>query len=139
MEALPDWERGTPATLCVHGPHAIPVSTAVRASADRIVFVLARRRDTLAVLREHPRAALCVLGAGVAFTATGEAAVVREQLGASPHVAALELRVEQVQDHLADGRTEMLDGARWRFTTEKAAAADAALRLELDDLAAGPD
>ena len=27
---LPDWEVGTPAVLIVAGPHAIPVSTAVR-------------------------------------------------------------------------------------------------------------
>ena len=30
MEGLPHWEQGTPAVLCVAGPHAIPVSTAVR-------------------------------------------------------------------------------------------------------------
>jgi hypothetical protein len=137
MDELPEWEPGTPATLCVHGPHAIPVSTAVRASSDRILFVLARRRDTLAILRGHPAAALCVLGAGVAFTAVGEAIVKREQLDASPHVAALELRVTDVQDHLADGRTEMLDGARWRFTSEDARAADVAVRAELAQLATG--
>jgi len=33
------------------------------------------------------------------------AAVVREELAASPHVAAVELRVTRIQDHLADGRT----------------------------------
>jgi hypothetical protein len=134
MDDLPRWEPGTPAVLSVHGPHAIPVSTAVRASEDRIVFALARRRDTLARLRDHPAAALCVLGAGVAFTAEGDVAVVREELSASPHVAALELRVERIQDHLADGRTEMVDGARWQFTSDDAAASDAALRAELAQL-----
>ena len=134
MEELPHWEPGTPAVLCVHGPHAIPVSTAHRADPMRIVFALARRRDSLARLREHPAVALCVLGEGVAFTAEGEAAVLREELGASPHVAAIELRVTRVQDHLADGRTDMLDGARWRFTSERASAADAALRAELTEL-----
>lgn len=137
VEQLPDWEPGTPATLSVRGPHAIPVSTAVRASGDRIVFALARRRDTLAVLREDPAAALCLLGAGVAFTAVGEAVVVREELEASSHVAALELRVVRIQDHLADGRTEMLDGARWRFTSDRAREADAALRAELARIAGG--
>jgi hypothetical protein len=30
----------------------------------------------------------------------------------------VELTVERVQDHLADERTEMLDGARWRWCNE---------------------
>jgi hypothetical protein len=131
---LPSWEAGTPAVLCVHGPHAIPVSTATRASAGRIVFALASRRETLKRLREDPAAALCLLGEGVAFTAHGEATVVKEELDASPHVAAIELRVTSVQDHLADGRTEMLDGARWSFTSDEAQKADAALRTELANL-----
>jgi hypothetical protein len=131
---LPNWEAGTPAVLCVHGPHAIPVSTATRTSGGSIVFALAHRRETLKRLRENPAAALCFLGEGVAFTAYGEARVVREQLEASPHVAAIELRVTSVQDHLADGRTEMLDGARWRLTSDEAQKADAAVRDELADL-----
>jgi hypothetical protein len=134
LDLLPQWKPGTPAVLCAHGPHAIPVSTAVRAAPDRIVFALARRRETLAILRDHPRAAVCLMGAGVAFTAVGDASVVRDELDASPHVAALELRVSHVQDHLADGRTEMLDGARWRFTSDGAREADAALRQELAHL-----
>ena len=131
MEVLPEWEAGTPAVLCVKGPHAIPISTAVRAADDRVVFALARSRETLARLREEGASALCVLGRGVAFTAQGEARVVREALDASPHVAAVELRVERVQDHLVDGRTEMLDGARWRFTSDDAREADAGVRAEL--------
>jgi hypothetical protein len=117
--------------LSVHGPHAIPVSTATRASDDRIVFALARSRSTLAALREHPAAALCVLGEAVAFTAYGEARVIGEKLDASPHVAAVELSVRSVQDHLADGRTAMLDGARWHFTSDDAREADQAVRTEL--------
>jgi hypothetical protein len=134
MDELPQWEAGTPGVLAVCGPHAIPVSTAVRAAPDRIVFALARSRETLQRLRHEPAAALCLLGHGLAFTAYGEASVVREQLHASPHVAALELRVTSVQDHLADGRTEMLDGARWRFSSDGARKADAALRAELQGL-----
>jgi hypothetical protein len=42
--------------------------------------------------------------------------------------------VTHIQDHLADGRTEMLDGARWSFTSKEAAEADAALRRELAGL-----
>lgn len=134
MDELPHWEPGTPGVLSVSGPHAIPVSTATRAAGDRIVFALARRRETLARLRDDPRAALCLLGEGVAFTAHGEAVVVREALRASEHVAALELRVTRVQDHLADGRTEMLDGARWSFTSPDAREADAGVRDELREL-----
>lgn len=118
VERLPEWNDGTPAALCVRGPHVIPVSTAIRAGDHRLVLALARRRDALARLRDDPAVALCLLGAGVAFTAEGTAAVVREELEASPHVAAVELRVTRIQDHLADGRTEMLSGARWRFTSE---------------------
>jgi hypothetical protein len=135
MDELPDWEIGTPAVLCVQGPHAIPVSTCVRASRDRIVFALARSRETLARLREHPEAALCMLGEGLAFTADGAAAILREQLESSPHVAALELRVARIQDHLEDGRTEMLDGARWQFTSDEAREADVMVREELAELA----
>jgi hypothetical protein len=134
LDELPNWEAGTPAVLCAHGPHAIPVSTAVRASADRIVFALAHSRETLAILREHPAAALCLMGAGVAFTAEGEATVVREKLDASPHVAALELRVARVHDHLEGGPTEMHDGARWSFSSDRARDADTAVRAELAEL-----
>jgi hypothetical protein len=134
VHELPHWEPGTPAVLSVQGPHAIPVSTVTRASGDRIVFALARRRETLQRLRDEPAAALCLLGDGVAFTAEGDATILREELDASPHVAALELRVARVQDHLEDGRTEMLDGARWRFTSDDAREADSALRAELAGL-----
>jgi hypothetical protein len=131
---LPDWEQGTPGVLVASGPHAIPVSTAVRAADDRLLFALASGRAMLSRLREHPDAALCVLGAGVAFTAYGRAAVVREPMEAAP-VTALELRVAEVQDHLADGRTEMLDGARWRWVDERAAEADPQIVAELRQIA----
>jgi hypothetical protein len=128
---LPAWERGTPGILCAPGPRAIPISTAVRTGDDRILFALARGRETLTVLREKPSAAFCVLGAGVAFTAHGVVSVVREQLEAAPTVAGLELRVERVQDHLADGRTELLDGARWRWRDESFARAEDEIVAEL--------
>lgn len=127
---LPEWERGTPAVLVAEGPHAIPVSTAVRRGDDRIVFALGRRRTMLARLRAHPDAALCVLGRGLAFTAYGRATVIREELDSAP-VTALELRVARVQDHLADGRTEMLDGARYRWLEDAAAEAEPRIAAEL--------
>jgi hypothetical protein len=134
VDELPHWEPGTPAVLATGGPHAIPVSTATRAGERRIVFALARRRDTLARLRDDPAAALCILGEGVAFTAEGTVRVLREELEASPHVAALELEVARLQDHLADGRTAMEDGARWSFTSDDARAADAGVRAQLAGL-----
>ena len=134
MEGLPHWEHGTPGVLSVAGPHAMPVSTAVRAADDRLVFVLARSRETLSRLREEPQVAFALLGAGLAFTAYGRAEVVAEQLEAADHVVAVELRVESVQDHLADGRTDMLDGARWRWREQRFAEADEAIAAELRQL-----
>jgi hypothetical protein len=124
--------------LCVAGPHAIPVSTYVRAGDDRILVALGSRRETLARLRESPRAAFCVLGAGVAFTAHCDATVVRDSLTVAETNTAVELKVERVQDHLADGRTELLDGARWRWRDEGAAAVAPAILSELRKLAEIP-
>jgi len=131
---LPQWERGTPVVLCVAGPHPIPVSTALRAGDDRVLFALGRERETLRRLRGDPEAALLVLGEGVAFTAFGEATVVAERMEAAATIVAVELRVASVQDHLADGRSVMLDGARWRWATEEMAAADEATFAELERL-----
>jgi hypothetical protein len=136
LDRLPDWQTGTPGVLCVAGPHAIPVSTAVRAGDRRLLLALGSGRETLRRLREDPRAAFCLLGQDVAFTAEGEARVLAERLEAVP-VVAVELRVFAVQDHLADGRTELLDGARWRWTEERFAESDAAIVAELERLAAG--
>jgi hypothetical protein len=135
VERLPHWERGTPAVLCAAGPHPIPVSTAVPVGDDRILLALGSRREALRRLRADPRAALCVLGRGVAFTAHGKAGVVAEALEAADTVVAVELRVERVQDHLADGRTELLDGARWRWRDERFADAEDAIVAELRRLA----
>ena len=137
MHALPEWHRGTPAILCVAGPHAIPVSTAIRVSERRVVLALGRRRATLARLREHPEVALCVLGAGVAFTAYGSARVVRDELRAAAHVAAVALDVARVQDHLEGSRTELLDGARWRWTEAAAADDERRILAELEELGRG--
>jgi hypothetical protein len=62
--------------------------------------------------------------------------VVREDLESADTAVAVELRAERVQDHLADGRTEMLDGARWRWTDERSESAEAAVVAELERLAA---
>jgi hypothetical protein len=133
--SLPHWPEGSAAVLCVTGPHAIPVSTALRAGEQRLVFALGGSRATLATLRESPSAALCLMAEGVAFTAHGRTEVIREPMEVGP-LAALELRVEHVQDHLADGRTEMLAPAAWRWRQERSAEADRGVRVELAALAA---
>ena len=135
MEGLPSWERGTPGVLCVDGPHAIPVTTIVRRGDDRILFSLGRERETLRRLRGEPRVALCVLGEGIAFTAHGYAYELGDAIQAVDTVVAVELRVENVQDHLADGRTEMLDGARWRWTEKQHGDNEDAIVAELEQLA----
>jgi hypothetical protein len=134
VERLPEWERGTPAVLCAAGPHAIPISTAVRVADDAIRFALGREREMLRRLREDGRAALLVMGKGLAFSAYGTAAVVTEQLEVADTVVAVELRVDRVQDHLADGRTEMVDGARWRWTDEQLAESEPKIWQELEGL-----
>jgi hypothetical protein len=133
MDALPQWEQGTPAILIAAGPHAIPVSTALRRGDRRVVLALGRRRDVLERLRADPGAALAVLTAGAAFTAYGTARVVREELDCAP-VAAVELAVDRVQDHLADGRTEMLGAATYRWLDGDAAAAEPQIWAELAGL-----
>ena len=134
MDVLPHWERGTPAILCVAGPHAIPMSTTIRAGDDLVLFALGRDRETLERLRDDSRAAICVIGKGLAFTANGYASVVAERLESSNRVVAVELRVESVQDHLADGRTEILDGVRWRWRDEKFGEIEDAVVAELRKL-----
>ena len=133
---LAHWEPGAAGVLCVAGPHAIPVSTATRVADDRLVFALGRRREALARLRSDPAVAFCLLGEGLAFTAHGSARVIREELESAP-VVAVELRVERVQDHLADGRTEMLCAPAWRWVDDAAAASDLEVRAELDLLRSG--
>jgi hypothetical protein len=135
---LPEWEPGTVAILSVGGgaPHAIPVSTALRAGPRRVLLALARRRETLVRLRDDPRAALTIVAAGdVAVTAHGIAEVVAEELEGVPAVAAVGLTVERVQDH-GQPRFEIEAGVRWRWTDADAARQDAEVRAALLALAA---
>jgi hypothetical protein len=134
MERLPEWERGTPAVLCVAGPHPIPITAFLRAGDDRLLLALGRSRDTLRRLREEPGVALLLMGEGLAFTAHGRARVIAEELEATDTVVAVELRVERLQNHLADKRTEMLDGARWRWCAEEHGEAEDAILAELERL-----
>jgi hypothetical protein len=131
---LPSWPPGTPAILSVSGTHAIPVSSYVRTGDDRIVMALGSRRETLARLRADPAASFCVMSRGIAFTAHCAAAIVRESMAAAPGNTAVALHVERVQDHLADGRTEIVDGVSWRWADKEAAALQPQILRELEEL-----
>jgi hypothetical protein len=131
---LPLWPPGTPAILATAGdaPHAIPVSTAIRAGARQVLLGLAPSRASLARLRSDPRVALTVLAAGdVAFTAHGRATVVAEDAAG---VVAVRVDVDDVQDH---GQPTFVieDGVRWRWTDAEAARRDAEVRAALGNLA----
>jgi hypothetical protein len=134
MERLPRWERGTPAVLCVAGPHPIPVTAYLRAGDDRLLLALGRRRETLRRLREDEGVALLLMATGLAFTAHGRARVIAEELEATDTVVAVELKVDRIQNHLADNRTEMLDGPRWRWRAEEHGEAEDAILAELKRL-----
>jgi hypothetical protein len=129
VDALPDWPEGTVAVLSTGGgdPHAIPVSTALRAGPRAIVLGLALGRESLARLRREPMCALTVLAAGdLAFTALGRATIVEE----GDRMAAVRIDVERIQDHGTD-RFVVEDGVRWRWTDADAERADAAVRAAL--------
>jgi len=138
MDALPEWEEGAVAILSTIGdaPHAIPVSTAVRAGPRRVLLALALRRRSLALLRDRPRVALTILARDVAVTAHCRATVVEDPMAASDRVAAVALDVESIQDH--DQPTFVIEeGVRWRWVDDGAREADAAIRAGLRALAEG--
>jgi hypothetical protein len=137
LDELPDWEPGTVCVLSSGGeaPHAIPVSTALRAGPRRVLLALAARRETLARLRCQPPCALTILAGGdVACTVHARAKIVQEELDGAEGVAAVALEVDDVQDHMQP-RFAIDAGVRWRWTDDEARAADAAVRDALDELA----
>jgi hypothetical protein len=116
-------------------PHAIPVSTAVRAGSRRVLLALARRRGSLARLRDDPRCALTVLAAGdLAFTAHGRATVVQDPMEVADAVVAVAIDVDAVQSH-DDPRFVIEAGVRWRWVDPEAAERDAAIHEALRALA----
>ncbi len=131
--ALPDWTPGTVAILSTGAgaPHAIPVSTGIRAGDRTVVLALARRRESLARLREDPRCALTILAAGdVAVTAQGRARLVADPLAISDRIAAVAIDVARIQDH-GQPRFVVDDGVRWRWTDPEAERRDAEVREAL--------
>ena len=92
---IPDWPPGTVAILTTAGPHAIPVSTAMRAGPRTVLLALGPSRGSLARLREDPRCALALIAEGVAVTLRGRATEIGEAAG----TVAIRLDVEHVDDH----------------------------------------
>ncbi|CAB4336361.1 unannotated protein [freshwater metagenome] len=132
-DELPHWTHGTVCILATggEGPHAIPVSTAVRTSETRIVLALGARRGSLRRLREDPRVALTVLAAGdVAFTAHGTAQVVADPLPGLDGVVGVEINVERVSSHKRP-TFSIADGVAWGWADDEARERDAAVRSAL--------
>jgi hypothetical protein len=134
---LPEWPPGAVVVLSTGGgaPHAIPVSTAVRAGPRRALLALASTRESLNRLRADPRCALTVLAAGdVAFTAHGRATVVQDPMEVADGVVAVAIEVDAVQSH-GDPRFAIDEGVRWRWVDPGAAERDAAIQEALRGLA----
>ena len=137
LTELPDWDDGTVAVLSTGGgrPHAIPVSTGVRAGPRRVLIALALRRESLARLREEPRCALTIMGAGnIALTAHATASIVQDPMDVSEQVAAVCLDVEEIQDH-TQPRFAIESSVKWRWCELEARERDSAIRAALTELA----
>ena len=136
MDELPEWEPGTVCVLTTGGgaPHAIPVSTALRAGPRRVLLGLATRRETLARLRREPRCALTIMAAAVACTAHARAEIVLASLPGAEGVAAVALEVDVIQDHMQP-RFAIAAGVAWHWTDAEAREGDASVRAALDELA----
>jgi hypothetical protein len=125
------------AVLATNGdhPHAIPVSTAVRAGDRRVLLALGRSRRSLARLRADAHVTLTLLCEGdVACTARGHARVVAEELPAAPGVAGVLIEVEHVEEH-GTPAFQIDAGVRWHWLDEDAQARDATVRAALEALA----
>jgi hypothetical protein len=135
MVELPHWPAGTVAILAsgAGAPHAIPVSTIVRAGPRSVLLALAHSRESLSRLREEPRCALAILAEDLAITVHGHAEVAND-LG---RVVAVRVEVDAIQDH---SRPEfvMESGVRWRWTDDAAERADAEVRAALEALVSPP-
>ena len=136
--SLPDWPAGTVCLLATAGdePHAVPVSTALRAGDREIVFALGARRGALERLRADPRVALAVLAAGdLAFTAHGSAAVAADPLEGVEGVVGVRIEVDRVSHH---GRPtfEVERGVAWSWIDEQARERDELVRAALLALSA---
>jgi flavin reductase (DIM6/NTAB) family NADH-FMN oxidoreductase RutF len=135
MSELPHWPPGTVAILATGAgaPHAIPVSTVVRAGPRTLLLALAKRRESLARLREDPRCAVVIVAAGVAVTAHGHAEVVNDL----DRVVAVRVDVEEIQDH-GTPAFAIDAGVAWHWTDPDAERGDAEVRAALEALVSPP-
>jgi hypothetical protein len=132
---LPDWPVGTVAILATAGPapHAIPISTALRAGPRTILLALAAGRESLGRLRADPAVALAIMAEDdLALTAYGTAEPLDETMPEG--VVAVKIAVERVQDHRRPAF--MIEaGVRWRWTTAPDKERDALVRVALERIA----
>jgi hypothetical protein len=129
VDALPEWNDGTVAILSTGAgaPHAIPVSTCVRAGPRTVLLALAHRRESLERLRSDPRCALTIVAGGFAITAHSTATILRDL---NDTVVAVRLDVDTIQDH--DQPTFAIEaGVRWRWLDDEARERDAEIRAAL--------
>ena len=133
LQELPEWEDGTVAILATGAgaPHAIPVSTCVRAGPRTVLLALAHRRESLNRLRNDPRCALAIVAGGFAITAHTRATILHDLNEA---VVAVRLDVEEIQDH-GQPTFAIEAGVQWRWTDEEARERDAEIRAALRALA----
>ena len=132
---LPDWPAGTVAILATAGPgpHAIPVSTALRAGPRTILLALAAGRGSLARLRADPSVAVAIVAGGdVALTAYGKAEPLQEPMPEG--VVAVRVAVERIQDHRRPAFVIEV-GVRWRWTEAREQERDAQVRTALELIA----
>jgi hypothetical protein len=130
---LSDWSPGTVAvltTLGADGPHAIPVSTTLRAGPQTVLLALGPSRGSLARLREDPRCAVTILAEGTAITLRGRATEIGEAAG----TVAVRFDVEHVDDH-AQPTFVIEAGVQWRWTDPDAERRDAEVRAALSQFA----
>ncbi len=133
---LPDWPEGTVAILATAGPapHAIPVSTALRAGPRTILLALAAGRGSLARLRSDPAVAVAIVTAdNVAVTAHGRAEPLDEPMPGG--VVAVRVAVERIQDHRRPAFV-IEAGIRWRWTEASERERDGEVRSALEQIAA---
>jgi Pyridoxamine 5'-phosphate oxidase len=100
------------------GPWAIPVSALRRAGDDRVLLALAHSRRSLARLRDQPRVALTLIGAGFSVTAQGPARVVAEPLPGAEFMTAVQVRAERLESTLGE-RTVIHAGVAWGWRDDE--------------------
>ena len=102
----------------------------VRAGDRRILVSLERTRGSLARLRANPHVALAILtGGNCAFTALGRAHIVQESMPDAANYVAVEIDVEEIDDHRSPG-VVVESGVRVQFADD----AKLSLRKRIDAL-----